>query len=196
MFLAACECFFYISAELEFQGVRADHISASEIGFPIFKHGPQIEKHYVVFRLSGREGSRRKAARYFAGTNDSFVPVAGDPVHTLGERVTALVDLGFVCSRPNQTLLFDLCEQSLGLDLPRLTSRLCGRLPIAPRFRDYSPLLHGSKITAFCGGKRPKARSSATVVCDEDSLSQQVLLGGRYYHRAAGVRWHVDFLDA
>jgi hypothetical protein len=50
MFLAACECFFYISAELEFQGVRADHISASEIGFPIFKHGPQIEKHYVVFR--------------------------------------------------------------------------------------------------------------------------------------------------
>src|SRR5260370_19822463 len=34
------------------------------------------------------------------------------------------------------------------------------------------------------------------VVGDEDRLPQQMLLRGRYHHRAAGVGGHVQFFDA
>src|SRR5580704_510977 len=44
--------------------------------------------------------------------------------------------------------------------------------------------------------ERPKLRSSAAVVRDQDSLAEQMILSGPDYHRATGVRLHVQLVDA
>src|SRR5271170_4696722 len=109
--LAASKRFFDVAAQLAFLRIASNDVGPTEIGFPFFEHGAEIEKDDVV--LPDRQVWRVLIVRCQSVapcSHDAFVPIARDPIHTFGKRVDALIDFAFLSPWANQALRLDLCE--------------------------------------------------------------------------------------
>jgi hypothetical protein len=116
--LALGETFFNVGEQLRFQWIVTHHVGAAKVGLPFFEDRAQVEKGDVVIG-NGQVGRIFGIGRERISTraDDTFVPVAGDAIHALGQRVDAFIDLALGGPGADQILRLDLGKQSICLGL-------------------------------------------------------------------------------